>query len=380
MTSQIDNDEKDYRLEAYDYQLDPLLIASKPSEIRHESRLMIVRDRFLEENCSTNKFTKNLLDELREGDLVIINNTKVMKARLRVELENGTLVELLVLEKSHECVWLCLAKPAKKLKVNRKLKFKLKIPSAQDINLIVDGVDEETGGRFIKFPENIIDLNSMNALLDKYGEIPLPPYIKNSEEESFHENSYQTEYATDPGAVAAPTAGLHLSKSLISNLKKKGVIILPITLHVGYGTFKPIDQEDLSNLKLHKEWVSVNEEVVKEIKRIKKTDRKIIAIGTTSVRALESCYSSEINDFLPIAKYVDLVIKPGYKFKVVDGLLTNFHLPKSSLLLLVSAMIGRERLLDLYKKAIKEKFRFFSYGDAMYISPDSLMEKNRFRL
>jgi len=266
-----------------------------------------------------------------------------------------------------------LAKPAKKLKINRKLK--LKSASAQNVDLIVDGVDEETGGRFIKFPESIIDLESMNELLDKYGEIPLPPYIKNSEEESFHENSYQTEYATNPGAVAAPTAGLHLSKSLIYNLKKKGVIILPITLHVGYGTFKPIDQEDLTNLKLHKEWVTVNKEVVEEIKRIKKTDRRIIAIGTTSVRALESCYSPEINDFIPIAKYVDLVIKPGYKFKVVDGLLTNFHLPKSSLLLLVSAMIGRKRLLDLYEKAIKEKFRFFSYGDAMYIAPDSLLEK-----
>jgi S-adenosylmethionine:tRNA ribosyltransferase-isomerase len=374
LISQINNEEIDHKLEAYDYFLDSSLIASKPSAIRHESRLMIVRDSILEENYSTNKFTKNILDEFREGDLVIVNNTKVMKARLKVELENRTLVELLVLERSHECVWLCLAKPAKKLKINKKLK--LKSPTGQNINLIVDGVDEETGGRFIKFPENITDLKSMNTLLDKYGEIPLPPYIKNSEEESFHANSYQTEYAINPGAVAAPTAGLHLSKSLISNLKKKkGVIILPITLHVGYGTFKPIDQEDLSNLKLHKEWVSVNKEVVEEIKRIKKTDRRIIAIGTTSVRALESCYSHEINDFIPIAKYVDLVIKPGYKFKVVDGLLTNFHLPKSSLLLLVSAMIGRERLLDLYKKAIEEKFRFFSYGDAMYISPDSLLEK-----
>jgi len=247
-----------------------------------------------------NKFTKNLLDEFKKGDHVVINNTKVMKARLKVELENRTLVELLVLEKTHECVWLCLAKPAKKLKINRKII--LKSPSAQDINLMVDGVDEETGGRFIKFPENITGLNEMNDLLDKYGEIPLPPYIKNSEEESsFHENSYQTEYATNPGAVAAPTAGLHLSKSLITNLKKKGVIILPITLHVGYGTFKPIDQEDLSNLNLHKEWVSVNKEVVDEIKKIKNTDRRIIAIGTTSVRALESWYSHEINDFIPIA-------------------------------------------------------------------------------
>ena len=373
MNLKINNQEIDHKLEAYDYFLDSSLIASKPSKIRHESRLMIVRDSALEEDFSTNKFTKNLVDEFREGDLVVVNDTKVMKARLKVELENGRIVELLVLEKSHKSTWLCLAKPAKKLKKNRKLN--LTAPLAQNIKLNISGVDEETGGRFIKFPENINDLNSMNKLLEIYGEIPLPPYIKSTEKESFHENSYQTEYASNPGAVAAPTAGLHLSKSLISNLKKKGVLVMPITLHVGYGTFKPIDQEDLSNLKLHKEWVSVSRKVVEEIKRIKKTDRRIIAIGTTSVRALESCYSHEINNFIPIAKYVDLVIKPGYKFKVVDGLLTNFHLPKSSLLLLVSAMIGRKRLLDLYKKAIKEKFRFFSYGDAMYISPESFLEK-----
>ena len=363
----------DHKLEAYDYLLDSELIASKPSQIRHESRLMIVRDSSLKENFSTNKFTKNLVDELREGDLVVVNDTKVMKARLKVELGNGSIVELLVLEKSYESTWLCLAKPAKKLKVNKQLN--LKSPLAENIVLNIAGIDEETGGRLINFPPNINNLNSMNNLLDIYGEIPLPPYIKSAEEESFHENSYQTEYASNPGAVAAPTAGLHLSKSLISNLKKKGVLVMPITLHVGYGTFKPIDQEDLTNLKLHKEWVSVNKRVVEEIKRIKNTDRRIIAIGTTSVRALESCYSYEIDNFIPIAKYVDLVIKPGYKFKVVDGLLTNFHLPKSSLLLLVSAMIGRKRLLDLYKKAIKEKFRFFSYGDAMYISPDSFLEK-----
>ena len=377
MNFKINNASLDQNLDSYDYLLDPSLIASKPTRVRHKSRLMIVRDNKLKENFTTNKFTENLLDELRKGDLVIVNDTKVMKARLKVELENGTLVELLVLEKSHKSIWLCLAKPAKKLKINSKLN--LRSTFAQNIELNIDGIDKETGGRLIKFPNNINDLESMNKLLDIYGEMPLPPYIKSKEEESFHENSYQTEYASNPGAVAAPTAGLHLSRSLISNLKNKGVLVMPITLHVGYGTFKPIDQEDLSNLKLHKEWVSVNKEVVEEIKRIKKTDRKIIAIGTTSVRALESCYSHEINDFIPIAKYVDLVIKPGYKFKVVDGLLTNFHLPKSSLLLLVSAMIGRERLLDLYKKAIREKFRFFSYGDAMFISPDALLDDSKFR-
>ena len=371
MNFEIHNEEIDHKLEAYDYILDETLIANKPSKVRHESRLMIVRDSSLEEDFTTNKYTKNLLDELRKGDLVVVNDTKVMKARLKVELENGRLVELLVLEKADQSTWLCLARPAKKLKINSQLNLKSSL--AKDIKLHISGIDKETGGRFIKFPENINDLISMNNLLDIYGEIPLPPYIKSAEEESFHENNYQTEYASNPGAVAAPTAGLHLSKSLISNLKKKGILVMPITLHVGYGTFKPIDQEDLSNLKLHKEWVSVSRKVVEEIKRIKKTDRRVIAIGTTSVRALESCYSYEMEDLIPIAKYVDLVIKPGYKFKAVDGLLTNFHLPKSSLLLLVSAMIGRERLLNLYKNAIKEKFRFFSYGDAMYISPDSFL-------
>ena len=373
MNFEIHNEEIDHKLEAYDYILDETLIANKPSKVRHESRLMIVRDSSLEEDFTTNKYTKNLLDELRKGDLVVVNDTKVMKARLKVELENGRLVELLVLEKADQSTWLCLARPAKKLKINSQLNLKSSL--AKDIKLHISGIDKETGGRFIKFPENINDLISMNNLLDIYGEIPLPPYIKSAEEESFHENSYQTEYASNPGAVAAPTAGLHLSKSLISDLKKKGILVMPITLHVGYGTFKPIDQEDLSNLKLHKEWVSVSRKVVEEIKRVKKTDRRVIAIGTTSVRALESCYSYEMEDLIPIAKYVDLVIKPGYKFKAVDGLLTNFHLPKSSLLLLVSAMIGRERLLDLYKKATKEKFRFFSYGDAMFISPDSFLEK-----
>ncbi len=373
MNFEIHNEEIDHKLEAYDYILDETLIANKPSKVRHESRLMIVRDSSLEEDFTTNKYTKNLLDELRKGDLVVVNDTKVMKARLKVELENGRLVELLVLEKADQSTWLCLARPAKKLKINSQLNLKSSL--AKDIKLHISGIDKETGGRFIKFPENINDLISMNNLLDIYGEIPLPPYIKSAEEESFHENSYQTEYASNPGAVAAPTAGLHLSKSLISKLKKKGILVMPITLHVGYGTFKPIDQEDLSNLKLHKEWVSVSREVVEEIKRVKKTDRRVIAIGTTSVRALESCYSYEMEDLIPIAKYVDLVIKPGYKFKAVDGLLTNFHLPKSSLLLLVSAMIGRERLLNLYKKAIREKFRFFSYGDAMYISPDSFLVK-----
>ena len=373
MNLESNKEEVDYRLESYNYSLDPNLIASKPSSIREESRLMIVKNSLLKPNFSTDKFTKHLVDELDEGDLVIVNDTKVMKARLKVELENGAKVELLILEKYRDSTWLCLAKPAKKLKINRALN--LKSFHTESIQLHVSGIDDETGGRFIRFPNKINSLLAMNNFLEIYGYVPLPPYINSSDELSFHESSYQTEYAKNPGAVAAPTAGLHLSKKLISSLVSKGVKVLQITLHVGYGTFKPISQENLINLKLHKEWVSVSKEVIEEIKQIKKKNKKIIAIGTTSVRALESCYSDEIQDLIPINKYVDLVIKPGYKFKVVDGLLTNFHLPKSSLLLLVSAMIGRKRLLELYKKAIREKFRFFSYGDAMYISPDSFLVK-----
>ena len=371
MNFKLNKEEIDYKLESYNYSLETSLIASKPSKIRHESRLMIVRGIASRENVLTNKLVENLVDELNEGDLVIINDTKVMKARLEVKLENGKLVELLVLERFRDSTWLCLAKPAKKLRINSLLN--LNSPFEEKMQLYITGIDEETGGRFIKFPDKINNLSSMNELLEVYGNIPLPPYIKKSDEFTFHENRYQTDYAKNPGAVAAPTAGLHLSKHLISNIKKKGVKILPITLHVGYGTFKPIDQENLTNLELHKEWVTVTKKIIEEIKRTKKNEKKIIAIGTTSVRAIESCYSYELQDLVPINKYVDLVIKPGYKFKVVDGLLTNFHLPKSSLLLLVSAMIGRKRLLELYDKAIKEKFRFFSYGDAMFISPESFI-------
>ena len=372
MTSRKHIDELDFYLNSYDYQLDTSLIASRPTEVRHKSRMMIVRNSLSSQNCSTNKLTLDIVDEINSGDLVIVNDTKVMKARLRIELDNGSQLELLVLERKENSIWLCLAKPAKKLKLNKSI-F-LNSIKGDLLELKVVGIDKETGGRFIKFPSSITNLTLMNKLLDDYGEIPLPPYIKSNEENTFHESVYQTKYAKNPGAVAAPTAGLHLSDEVISLLKRKGVKILPITLHVGYGTFKPIDQENLKDLELHKEFVNVSNKVIEEIKKVKNKGNKVIAIGTTSVRALESCFSPKSKDIIPIERNVDLVIKPGYKFKVVDALLTNFHLPKSSLLLLVSAIIGRERLLNLYEKAIREKFRFFSYGDAMFITPEAFSE------
>ena len=372
MNSRKHIDELDFYLNSYDYQLDTSLIATRPKEVRHKSRMMIVRNSLSSQNCSTNKLTLDIVDEINSGDLVIVNDTKVMKARLRIELDNGSQLELLVLERKENSIWLCLAKPAKKLKLNKSIY--LNSIKGNLLELKVVGIDKETGGRFIKFPSSITTIILMNKLLDDYGEIPLPPYIKSNEENTFHESVYQTKYAKNPGAVAAPTAGLHLSDEVISLLKRKGVKILPITLHVGYGTFKPIDQENLKDLELHKEFVNVSNKVIEEIKKVKKKGNKVIAIGTTSVRALESCFSPKSKDIIPIERNVDLVIKPGYKFKVVDALLTNFHLPKSSLLLLVSAIIGRKRLLTLYEKAIREKFRFFSYGDAMFITPEAFSE------
>ncbi len=378
MDSQIRKKELDHKLNSYNYDLDPSLIASTPKRIRHESRMMIVKGLCNKEKCSTNKFTKDIIDELNQGDLIVVNNTKVMKARLHVHLENKSLIEILVLDRLNGSIWLCLAKPAKKLKVSKFVN--INSLKGENIQLKIVGIDKETGGRFIKFPNTINNLKSMNNFLDIHGEIPLPPYIRKDDKLSFHESYYQTQYAKEPGAVAAPTAGLHLSEIVLTNLKKKGIKILPITLHVGYGTFKPISQEDLSDLKLHKEYVNVNQKVIDEIRVVKKEGKKVIAIGTTTVRALESCFSEDLNDLMPISKKIDLVIKPGFKFKVVDGLLTNFHLPKSSLLLLVSAMIGRKRLLHLYKKAIREKFRFFSYGDAMFITSQAFLESAKTKL
>ena len=368
----------DQNLNAYDYDLNPSLIANQPSKIRHESRMMLVRNPFSNDSYALDKITLNIVDELSFGDVIVINDTKVMKARIYVELESGALIELFVLELIQNSTWLCLAKPAKKLKINKLVH--LNSQNYESIQLKVVGVDKKTGGRLIEFPNHINNLNAMSNFLERYGQIPLPPYIKHNDSLSSHEDFYQTRYAKNPGAVAAPTAGLHLSDLIISRLKGKGVKILPITLHVGYGTFKPIDKVNLHELKLHEEFVNVDENVIEQIKITKNKGKKVIAIGTTSVRAIESCYCPVKRDILPICRNVDLVIKPGFKFKVVDGLLTNFHLPKSSLLFLVSAMIGRKRLLSLYKIAIREKFRFFSYGDAMFISPEAFLKEARFKL
>ncbi len=275
MNSQNTQDQLDFSLNSYNYEIDSSLIANRPMKVRHKSKMMIVKSLSSKENYCVDKLTENIIDEISAGDLVIVNDTKVMKARLDIKLENDTNVELLILEKVEASVWLCLAKPGKKLKVNN---FVMLISKNNNINIQLEivGIDKETGGRLIKFPNDIDNLDSMNKLLNKCGRIPLPPYIKVEDESLFHENSYQTQYARNPGAVAAPTAGLHLSKDIIQKLTNKGIKILSITLHVGYGTFKPVEQENLKELKLHKEFVNVEQDVINEIKKVKGDEKKFL--------------------------------------------------------------------------------------------------------
>lgn len=294
----------------------------------------------------------------------------MLKQDLKIRLSGGGTGELLLMEPRGDGRWLCLGRPARRMRGGDQLW----LHTSPDNSLILKVIDkdERTGGRIIQFSNEFTSWTEMEKLLDLCGEVPLPPYI-DKDKSSGHEESYQTRFASKPGAIAAPTAGLHLSDELIENLKTRGIKITQITLHVGLGTFRPLEKEDLSQLHLHSEWIEVTEETIKAIINCKEDGGKVFAVGTTSVRALEAAYLSGRGTLKPYEGKVDLVIKPGFKFSVIDGLLTNFHLPKSSLLLLVSALIGRKRMLKLYKHAIYNKYRFFSYGDAMLITPESVI-------
>ena len=364
---------KDSLLSSYDFELAHELIAQVPSEPRHSARLLIVEKE--EGHLSAARHT-NIWDwqkELRSGDLVVVNDTRVLKARLRVRRSGGGLGELLLLEPQQEGKWLCLVRPAKRMKPGDYLW--LEALEQAPVRLQVISNDEDSGGRLVQFPSQYFDRETIEELLERYGEVPLPPYIKRTEVGD--SERYQTRYASRPGAVAAPTAGLHLSDELLDVLAQKGVNQTRVTLHIGLGTFRPLEGEDLTNLRLHSEWVEVKDEVVEAVAHCRSSGGRVIAVGTTSVRALEGAFSIGRGTLKPFKGKIDLVIKPGYRFGVVDGLLTNFHLPKSSLLLLVSAMIGRERLLALYSKAIKRQYRFFSYGDAMWIPPNALLPSSK---
>ena len=359
------SDFRDSQLSSFDYHLPQERIAQAPVEPRHAARLLMVPALDAPFESVRHGYVWDLLEELHCGDLLVVNDTRVLKARLKVRRAGGGLSELLVLEPRGEGQWLCLARPAKRMRPGDELTI-----DETSIRVTVVSEDPTSGGRVVQFPSDCADAETIEVLLNQCGEVPLPPYI--NRHDPADAERYQTRYADRPGAVAAPTAGLHFSDELLAGLQRKGIQLARITLHVGLGTFRPVETEDLTQLELHSEWIEVSPAVVEAIKTCK---GRVIAVGTTSVRALEGAAQAHGGLLQSYSGPVNLVIQPGYRFAVVEGLITNFHLPKSSLLLLVSALIGREKLLRLYAEAIELDYRFFSYGDAMWIAPEAVLQK-----
>ncbi|MDD6212089.1 MAG: tRNA preQ1(34) S-adenosylmethionine ribosyltransferase-isomerase QueA [Clostridiales bacterium] len=334
----------------FDYQLPEELIAQDPIEDRSSSRLLI-----LDKKTGKVQHTifRNILSELREGDCLVINNTRVLPARLYgVKEETGAMIEVLLLKRREDNIWETLVKPGKKAKIGTVLDF-----GGLMKGTVVDIVEE--GNRLIQFSyEGIFE-----EILDQLGEMPLPPYITHHLEDK---ERYQTVYAKHNGSAAAPTAGLHFTKELLEAIRAKGVRIAEVTLHVGLGTFRPVKVEQVENHHMHSEFYMVDEETAEIINETKRQGGRIIAVGTTSCRTLESA-SDENGVLQPGSGWTDIFIYPGYQFRMVEALITNFHLPKSTLMMLVSALAGRDHIMDAYEEAVKERYRFFSFGDAMFI-------------
>ncbi|MTI47794.1 MAG: tRNA preQ1(34) S-adenosylmethionine ribosyltransferase-isomerase QueA [Firmicutes bacterium] len=333
------------------YDLPEELIAQHPSEKRAESRLMVLDK---ETGEIEHKVFKDIIDYFHEGDCLVLNNTRVIPARLFGEkAKTGGKIEFLLLKRIDKCKWETLVKPGKKAKIGQKVIFgdgKLK-------GEIVDNT--ESGGRIIKFDyEGIFE-----EILDELGEMPLPPYITEKLEDK---ERYQTVYSKKEGSAAAPTAGLHFTHELLERIKSKGVKVEYITLHVGLGTFRPVKEENIEDHPMHSEYFEVTEETANTINEVKEKGGKVFAVGTTTTRTLESIGTDE-GKVVPQSGWTDIFIYPGYKFKIIDKQITNFHLPESTLIMLVSALADRENVLKAYDIAVQERYRFFSLGDAMLI-------------
>ena len=339
------------KLEEFDYNLPEELIAQVPIQKRDESRLMVV-DR--EKRTIEDKVFRDIIDYLEPGDCLVRNNTKVIPARLYGKKDTGANVEFVLLKQLDGDIWESIVRPGNKLKPGSKVIFGDGLLKAEILDVLEDGT------RKVKFEYDGI----FNEILDQIGLMPLPPYIH----ESLKENDrYQTVYAKYEGSAAAPTAGLHFTPELLKRIEEKGIKIANVTLHVGIGTFRPVKEENIEEHKMHTEHFYIKQEDVDKINETKKNGKKVIAVGTTSCRVLETIADENTGFVKEIESDTGIYIYPGYKFKCVDGLITNFHLPKSTLLMLVSALADREFILEAYNKAVKEKYRFFSFGDAMFI-------------
>lgn len=341
------------KIAEFDFELPDELIAQEPLANRETSRMLAVNRA---SNSFQNEHFYNFPSFLKKGDVVVLNNTKVFPARLFGTSETGAKIELFLVRETENRIWETLARPAKRLKIGKKVSF--------GENLVAEVLEKTEEGRiFVKFEAQ----GDFDEILEEIGKTPLPPYIRR-EDGNFDKDRerYQTVFAKQKGAIAAPTAGLHFTPQILEEIKDLGATVAEITLHVGYGTFEPVRVNDLSEHKVLPENYEIAAKTAEILNQAKKENRRIIAIGTTTTRTLESAISNH-GKFVAEKNLADLTITPNYKFKAIDGLLTNFHLPQSSLLVLVSTFGGYELIMKSYKHAVSEKYRFYSYGDCMVI-------------
>ena len=338
------------RTDDFDFELPERLIAQTPILKRDESKLLLLDKKT---GDIEHKTFKNIIDYFEVGDTLVLNDTKVLPARLHgVKEDTNAYIEVLLLNDINDDNWKCLVKPAKRVKVGTVVKFSDKLKME-----CIECMDE--GIRIFK----LIYDGILYEILDELGEMPLPPYIHEKLEDK---DRYQTVYAKNIGSAAAPTAGLHFTNELLDALKEKGVNIAYVTLHVGLGTFRPVSVEDVTNHKMHSEFYIMDSKTAKLLNETKKNNKKIYSVGTTSTRTLETIMNL-YKEFRECSGWTDIFIYPGYEFKAIDGLITNFHLPKSTLVMLVSALATKEIILNAYNEAILNEYRFFSFGDAMFI-------------
>ena len=338
------------KTEDFDYELPSELIAQTPLEKRDSSRLLVLDKK---SGNIEHKHFNNIIDYLNPGDVLVLNDTKVIPARIiGTKTDTNAVIELLMLKDKGSDNWEVLCKPAKRVKIGTVVKFSDKL-KAECIGLGEEGI------RLFKFIYDGILLE----ILDELGEMPLPPYIH---EKLKDKERYNTVYAKNLGSAAAPTAGLHFTKELMKQIESKGIKIEYVTLHVGLGTFRPVNVEDIKDHKMHSEFYMMSKETAQELNKAKKENRRIISVGTTSTRTLESIMNL-YGEFKECSGWTDIFIYPGYEFKAIDALITNFHLPKSTLVMLVSALAGRDNIMNAYKEAVRKEYRFFSFGDSMFI-------------